>query len=339
MAYLPGFEHDILISYAHLDEGADSWVSQFHVRLEAELKRLAGRDLTIWRDQRLEGGQLFDQTIKTAIERAGLLLSLNSYAYKDSPYCQQEVQWFCDKSKDKQKDGWGLNIGDRKCIYNALLNNLPTNEWHTAFSGATGYPFYESVPGDDIGLVCDPEAPQFKQQIRSLTPDLFRTLRAFKQEILNNQPVEPAPQTATGNGGNGKAIQLPSVLLDTHMKDDDFAIGVHQALRSLNVKAFFNQSEDDPGENVRILESHLKKLQRMIIVFGNVQESWVFNRLSMASEIANREQTRLKLGIYYAPQRSKGNGGQFRMGSLTIYELDDADLRNPHALEPLLSEV
>jgi hypothetical protein len=78
MAYLPEFKYDIFISYAHLDQGADEWVSRFHLRLEAELKRLAGGKLNVWRDPQLERNQLFDQTIKTAVEDAGLLLALNS---------------------------------------------------------------------------------------------------------------------------------------------------------------------------------------------------------------------------------------------------------------------
>lgn len=333
MAYLPGFEYDVLISYAHLDQGADEWVSRFHVRLEAELKRLAGRELKIWRDLQLERNQLFDLTIKTAIEQAGLLLGLNSYSYKDSDYCQQEVQWFFDRA---QKDGWGLSIGDRKRVFNALLNNLTHNEWHPAFGGASGYPFYENIPGEDIALPCDPDSAEFKAFVRDLTRDLFKTLRSFRQEILNKQQTEA---TASKPPGNGHAAFASSVLLDTHMKDDDYAIEVRSALRSLNVQAIFNQSEDDPGESFNILESRLKKHRRMIIVFGNVQESWVFNRLSMASEIANREKTALKLGIYFAPPHPKGSDGQFTIGSLTVYKLDDADLRNPQALQPLLSET
>ncbi len=333
MAYLPGFEHDIFISYAHIDQGADDWVSRFHSRLEAELRRLAGKKLSIWRDLKLERNQLFDQTIRTAVDKAGLLLALNSYAHKESEYCQQELQWFCDRAP---KDGWGLSIGDRKRIFNTLLNNLAPNEWHPAFSGASGYPFYENVPGDDIALPFDPDSNEFKTLIRDLTRDLFRTLRSFRQEILNRAQSD---STHNAQPGNGHDIPSSSVLLDTHMKDDDYAIEVRNVLRLLNVKAIFNQSEDDPGESIKILESRLKQLRRMIIVFGNVQESWVFGRLGMASEIANRERTALKIGIYYPPPRPKGNGGQFRIGSLTVYELDDADLRDPQALRPLLSEV
>lgn len=251
MAYLPNFENDIFISYAHLNEGADKWVSRFHARLEAELKQLAGKDLKLWRDLKLERNQLFDQTIKTAVEGAGLFLALNSLAYKESDYCQQEVQWFCDCSK---KGGWGLSIGDRKRIFNALMNNLPFKEWHPAFSGASGYPFFEEVPGDDIALPYDPDSTEFKTLIKGLTRDLFRTMRAFKQEIHNRQPDEPLPDHPKGNG---QTLLPSSVLLDTHMKDDDRAYEVRNALRSLNVKTYLNQSEDDPGENIKILESRL----------------------------------------------------------------------------------
>lgn len=336
MAYLPGFEHDILISYAHLDEnGEDQWVSRFHRRFEGELKRLAGRDLTLWRDLRLDRNQLFDQTIQTAVERAGLFLALNSHAYADSEYCKQEVQWFCNKAQNKaHKDGWGLSVGDRKRIFNVRLNNLPPNEWHPAFGGATGYPFFEEVPGDDIALACDPDSSQFKTQIRDLTRDVFRTLRSFKQEILNRQPDEAPPVLPTGNGAE---TAESGILLDTHMKDDVQAIEVHRALRGLNVKTYFNQSEDDPGESVRILETRLLQTGRMIIVFDRVSESWVLGRLGLVSEITNKERAAMKLGIYYGPQRHKGNGSQIKFGSLTVYEFDDADLRNPQSLLPLLS--
>jgi hypothetical protein len=60
------------------------------------------------------------------------------------------------------------------------------------------------------------------------------------------------------------------------------------------------------------------------------------NRFGAASEIANGEKMELKMGVYYAPPRSKGNGGQLKIGSLTVYELDQADLQNPQAWQPLL---
>ena len=92
MAYVPGFGHDIFISYSHLnnpqgDDGGEGWVSRFHRRLEAELRQVAGKELGVWRDLNLERNQLFDQTIKQAVESSALFLAINSVAYKNSDYC------------------------------------------------------------------------------------------------------------------------------------------------------------------------------------------------------------------------------------------------------------
>ena len=162
---------------------------------------------------------------------------------------------------------------------------------------------------------------------------LALTLRAFKQEIDNRESEQLA---ADNTDGNGHTFPSSSVLLDTHMKDDDYAMEVRNALRSMNVKTYFNQSDDDPGESLENFGARLRKLGRIIIVFGNVRERWVLNRFGAASEIANGEKTELKVGVYYAPPRSKGNGGQFKIGSLTVYELDQTDLQNPEAWQPLL---
>jgi len=340
MAYVPRFEHDIFISYSHLNNykkgsGEEGWVSRFHRCLEDELKELIGKELKIWRDPRLEGNQLFDQTIKQAVESSALFLAINSLAYKESDYCQQEVAWFCDQA---QKGSWRLSLGDRKRIFNLRYNNIPFAEWHPALSGTTGYPFYEDDPIKEVGFPYAIESSFFKDQLKLLVSDLWKTLHTFKKAALNKEATDAVPDKPNdGKPGTAPAPMSDAVLLDTHMKDDDHAVEVRNALHSLNVKAVFNQSEDDPGESIKILESRLKQFRRMIIVFGNVNESWVFGRLSMASEIANKEKAALKLGIYYAPQRRKGNGGQIRFGSLTVHELDDTDLRNPQALLPLLS--
>jgi len=339
MAYLPGFEHDIFISYSHLSEGVDRWVSCFYERLEAVLKQQTSKDLRIWRDtRRLDGGQLFDKTISTAIEGSGLLLALNCHAHRISDYCQQEVQWFYDKA---QKDDWGPSIGDRKRIINAMLDKLPFEDWHQAFRGASGFYFHDKTVEARIVLPFRPDSENFKNAVDELAVSLAETLQDLKREIRKRLFEQSSSDESTSDkmDGNGHTFPSSSVLLDTHMKDDDYAMEVRNALRSMKVTTYFNQSDGDPGESLENFGARLKKLQRIIIVFGNVQESWVFNRFGVASEIANGEMTGLKVGVYYAPPRSKGNGGQFTFGSLTVYELDAADLRNPQALRPFFGEA
>jgi hypothetical protein len=212
MAYLPGFNHDIFISYAHVnnpagESGADGWVTQFHHKLEAELKQLVGKELDIWRDSKLGGNDLFDQRIERAVKEAGLFVSLNSFAYMKSPYCQQELECFWQKAKT---DGWGLSIGDHSRLINILLNNIPFAEWHPALSGASGYQFYEDEPDADILFPYDPDSDEFRNEIRNLARDLLRTLREFADAIQSKQPTQagvdsrPAPEPITPVSSDGK---------------------------------------------------------------------------------------------------------------------------------------
>lgn len=50
MVYLPGFDHDIFISYSHLnnppgESGTEGWVTRFHNVLDAALRQLTGKEL------------------------------------------------------------------------------------------------------------------------------------------------------------------------------------------------------------------------------------------------------------------------------------------------------
>ena len=48
MAYVPGFDHDVFISYAHGDDR--DWINSFMDRLKQTLKRLLGIEPIFWID-------------------------------------------------------------------------------------------------------------------------------------------------------------------------------------------------------------------------------------------------------------------------------------------------
>ncbi len=214
MAFIPGFEHDILISYAHDnnpggEEGAGGWVTQFHRLLEEQLRQLTHRDLRIWRDRRLDRNQEFDKTIKEAIDSSAIFVSINSIAYKKSPYCQQEIEWF---NTHVQHDGFGMSIGDRKRIFNVLLNNLHFSEWPAPFQGATGYNFFEQVPDDDVALPAEPGSEQFKAEFRTLLRHLSRTLNKFK-EVAEQRAAEAQKQKMANDNGHVKTSDALTIFL------------------------------------------------------------------------------------------------------------------------------
>ena len=57
MAYVPGYDHDVFVSYAHLDDqGESAWVTTLVRHLDTELRqRLGTKDLMIWIDRSLDG--------------------------------------------------------------------------------------------------------------------------------------------------------------------------------------------------------------------------------------------------------------------------------------------
>jgi hypothetical protein len=202
MGYLPGFDYDIFISYAHVDnETADKdepgWVAQFREHLEVQLSKRIGRmgAVKIWQDPTLEGSQLFDKTIQDGINRSALFLALTSTGYLASEYCQQELKWFCSKAGTEPI---GLSVGDRMRVFNLLLNNIPFQEWPQEFGRTSGYPFHDAERDDEFGYPSDPKEKSFQQQIRKLVDSIYKTLTVLKEkQPVIAQPVSRRDEQAT----------------------------------------------------------------------------------------------------------------------------------------------
>ncbi|HJQ23353.1 MAG TPA: toll/interleukin-1 receptor domain-containing protein [Blastocatellia bacterium] len=198
MGYLPGFQHDIFISYAHVDNAAvdqaDGWVTQFREHLDLQMSKRVGRmgAVKIWQDPALEGGQLFDKTIEDAINGSAIFIALTSSGYLASDYCKQEVRWFQAKAG---KEPLGLAVGDRLRIFNVLLNNIPFAEWPAEFGRTSGFPFHDAESADDFGYPADPQEKPFQLQMRKLVEAVYRTLCAMKESLPSVAPVA-APSAA-----------------------------------------------------------------------------------------------------------------------------------------------
>ena len=89
--------NDIFISYAHLDdkpltEGQKGWITKFHRILEVRLGQLLGEEPTIWRDPKLSGNDVFDQSIVGEFKKARVMLSIMTPRYVKSDWCVRELQ-------------------------------------------------------------------------------------------------------------------------------------------------------------------------------------------------------------------------------------------------------
>src|SRR3974377_1517789 len=88
MAFVPGFDHDVFISYAHGDDR--DWINRFVDRLKPALSRLLpGAHVWIDKDD-LRKSRNFEQDIPANLASSAVLISLVSPTYIDRSYCVWE---------------------------------------------------------------------------------------------------------------------------------------------------------------------------------------------------------------------------------------------------------
>src|SRR5258708_2791225 len=89
MAYVPGFQHDIFISYAHGDDR--DWINRLLDRLKPAIKRRLGVEASIWiDDDSLRKTRDFRKEIPYSVRSSAVFLFRPSPTYIRSPYCVSE---------------------------------------------------------------------------------------------------------------------------------------------------------------------------------------------------------------------------------------------------------
>lgn len=184
MAYTSGFEHDIFISYCHLDntvpQGEKGWVDQFHEWLQSKLvTKLGDNKIKIWRDTELLGSTLFDEKILNVIRNSALFFALTSPNYFKSEYCKKELFEFYKYSTSSSH---GLSIGYEKRIFHILLHNIHHSKWPEELAGTSGFPMFD-VPerSDKLGEPYSPKNDIFQEQLRKIIDAVQNSLDSFHE--------------------------------------------------------------------------------------------------------------------------------------------------------------
>jgi len=102
MAFVPDCDHDVFVSYAHVDNQNDlGWVTTLVHHLDTELRqRLGTKDLQIWIDHRIDGNHPLTPDIMQAIRRSATLLIVMSPSYLASEWCAKERNTFLNLARD-----------------------------------------------------------------------------------------------------------------------------------------------------------------------------------------------------------------------------------------------
>ena len=137
------FEHDFLISYAHIDDqalvaGESGWVSQLHRLLEIRVGQLMGHTPKIWRDQKLQGNDYFADTILDRLPRIAAIVSVLSPRYVQSEWCNRELKEF---SRAAQQSG-GVRVADKARIFKVVKTPVQLEKLPEEVQTMLGYEFF-----------------------------------------------------------------------------------------------------------------------------------------------------------------------------------------------------
>lgn len=137
------FEHDLLISYAHIDDqalvdGEDGWVSRLHHMLEVRVSQLLGKSPKIWRDPKLQGNDYFADTILERLPRIAALVSIFSPRYVQSEWCTRELREFCLAANR----AGGVRVADKARVFKVVKTPISLDSFPEEVQPILGYEFF-----------------------------------------------------------------------------------------------------------------------------------------------------------------------------------------------------
>lgn len=133
-----------------------------------------------------------------------------------------------------------------------------------------------------------------------------------------------------------------TALIDIHLKDWQYALALSRSLLEREIVPSVNREEDSPQKNLKGFEDQLRRADLLIIVFGDVPQEWVHERLGEALKIVavSPQDCALRAcGVYLAPPHKNGEASRFKHPLLPIEVMDNTERFNPQTLDTLLSKI
>lgn len=197
------FEYDVFISYTHLDneplsKKQEGWISSFHYSLNVRLAQLLGPKTIIWRDNKLDGNDVFSDEIIAKLHKTKVLLTVISPGYLQSKWCMKELDLFLE---DAEKSNIGDRIGNKSRIFKVIKTYVPYGQHPAAIRGSNGYEFCELDEKDNIIEFNQEEGSEYKmkfyKRLNEVAGDICKLIKEMDQpnEGKEQQPENPPKKT------------------------------------------------------------------------------------------------------------------------------------------------
>jgi len=178
-------EKHLFISYAHIDDqpltpGQQGWITRFHTTLEALLSMRMGRKAKIWRDEKLQGNDVFSDEIVAQFKQSAVLVSIVTSRYLNSDWCTREAREFCESAQQRG----GLVVDNKSRVFKVIKTPVDEQESLPAvMKDLLGYDFYTDKDGAPLEL--DPSYGQeyaqlYNQKVAKLAWDVAQLLKTLE---------------------------------------------------------------------------------------------------------------------------------------------------------------
>lgn len=252
MAYVPGFEHDVFISYAHADNdplvGKEGYISIFTQILEKRLRAKLSNP-TVWRDrQKLVGNASLTDQLLQALRQSATLLVIVSPAYLRSEWCGKERENFVRIIRER------TNSGSR--IFLVEIDEVNRTEFPKAFSDLISYRLWVEDNETKKPILLGSPVPteddrEYFQRIEEICIDLAKEL---ERQAVVAKSVAPSPlhSSSTLPAASDDCIYLAEVTDDLdsvreevkgYLKQAGFRV-IPETWQTFSDQESFNQTID-----------------------------------------------------------------------------------------------
>jgi hypothetical protein len=226
-----GFDWDIFISYAHIDNTHFSdiphgWIDVLHERLDIRLAQLLGQSPRIWRDRKLSGNDVFNDTIKKELAKAAIFVAVLSPRYLESSSCRAEV---ADFTRFAEQQG-GLRVSNKHRVFKVVKTDIPIETHPAEWQGLLGYEFYEKdsasgrVREFDHLLMGSQRDKRYWDKLEDLAWDITKTLTLLQKNLsplpLPETQSQLSPALQPMSKASGSTIYLAETTSDLSAERD-----------------------------------------------------------------------------------------------------------------------
>jgi len=257
LAYVPGFDHDVFVSYCHGDDRP--WIRSFYELLKAALREQLGVAASVWIDEEaLEKSEDFRRGIPQSVGKSALLLLLPSNQYVRSSYCvDTECAAFESTIPQKRSRFDAKEFQNQLFAFRAVILPVDNNEHWDLIKGASDYTFH------DGHFRLPVSTKEFETQIHSLVVDMASLLKRMRNHTTKVflYPRDPGANVETSHS------MLKSELFDNgYCVLPDRLTKIDEQLLESSLAIFLLDQGDDP-RMLQLMETIAKRGQHPWVVW------------------------------------------------------------------------